>query len=372
MVRKVVRPALHFCRHYTQHVLVHMVYYARLLKGGERWRPIRPKNAQMHSIAPDLPEILLVDYDLLTTPVVGQHPVLSPPEGWHPQTSLSLEEALPFPWSKTYTDEYGQLFQPVVFWRNAIALDEYLKSEQDPARQLAALTLANLLLERLRAFTVRDGDAAFIENRFALNSTSPALDAPWVSAISNAFAILGCLRLSKHLAVDEDLLMYGRAFQGIHTQGGVAPGRWISFRDRAGYLWFDEYPLPNGRATRVQNGHIFAVLALHELSLNFPGRDFGTLTRAGATTIEATVACFRRPGTYSRYALGRWFEGDYLPGRAIRQLYQLYELTGAQRFLSYGDLLLKDTRSDLSQTYLDTVTFARKAALRRRPQSVSE
>ena len=336
----------------------------RLLWGGERWWPRIPAEAELCAPLPELPAVWSRNYDLLPQTVSGQHPEMLPPEGWRPEPGRDLDAALPYPWDSVYTTHFAQPFQAVKLWRNAMALAAYLEAgpaSDDRARAMAVLAA---LVARMREFTVTEGDAAFIENRFDYENEGVRIPGPWVSGINNAFAILACLRLKRHMDLSNEARAYGRAYLTVHDRGTPAPARWISYRDRHRLLWFDEYPQPGGRATRVKNGHIFAVLALHELALHHPDTGADRLVRAGATTIEATVACFRRPGIRSRYALGWWFKGDYLVNRAMRQLYQLYELCGARNFLDYGDLFVADAGHTLDPVTLEGVRSMRTRALR--------
>jgi hypothetical protein len=336
----------------------------RVLQGGERWWPRIPAGAELCAPLPGLPAVWCRNYDLLPRTVSGHHPKILPPEGWCPDPGLELNAALPYPWDPIYSTHFVQPFQPVKLWRNAIALAAYLEAGPAPGDRARAMAVLAALIDRMRTFTVTEGDAAFIENRFDYVSGREHIPGPWVSAITNAFAILACLRLERHMDLSDEARAYARAYLKVHDCGTPAPARWISYRDRHRLLWFDEYPKPGGQATRVKNGHIFAVLALHELALRFPDTGADRLVRAGATTIEATSACFRRPGIRSRYALGRWFKSDYLVNRAMRQLYQLYELCGARHFLDYGDLFVKDSGHTLAPGVLESVRESRAQAVR--------
>ncbi|WP_417525595.1 hypothetical protein [Marinovum sp.] len=331
----------------------------RIVRSLGNRRPSRPEGAGPAQLAGLSAPVLIRRYPLAAKVVSSQHPAVDVPAGWTPDPTLPLEQALPFPWEEAYATR--QPFQPVRLWRNAIALRRVSEARADLARQDGIERIARQLAGRMRDFTVHDGDAAFIENRFD-DPVDPVIPpAPWVSAIANAFAILACGQLAPLAGTAGDRAAYGRAFRRIHAAGTVPPDRWITLRDRHGYLWFDEYPRPAGGSTRVKNGHVFAVLALHELGLEDPA--FLPLVQAGATTMEAYAACFRRPGLRSLYALDLWRKGDYLPNRAMRQLYQLHELTAAPAFLQQGDLFAEDFAHRLADSARQGVQAARSAAV---------
>lgn len=303
-------------------------------------------------------------YILKPTVVMGQHPKFDPPPGWTPRPDLGLDAALPFPWDDTYQTRFRQTFQPVKLWRNAIALARVLESKPSKETAGAVLEILEDLLARMRHYTHDENGAAFLENRF--DYTMPdrkVLPAPWVSGIANAFAILACLRLRKHLDLEDEAQRFARAYVTVQDANGPDRGRWISFRDRNGYLWFEEYPRPMGQSTRVQNGHIFAILALHEMAIAFPGQGYDDLVRAGTTTIAAYAAGFRQPGKPPLYAIDLPDKPDYLPDRAVRQMYQLYEMTGAGRFLRYGDHFIQDGKHKIDSSIAATLRKRRATSI---------
>ncbi|MGX9353384.1 D-glucuronyl C5-epimerase family protein (plasmid) [Shimia sp. W99] len=305
-------------------------------------------------------------YPLFPDVVHGQHPRIPAPKNWCPRPDLELDNALPFGWDPIYHTHFIQPFQPVKLWRNTIAICGYIEDAKTPSDKNLGLSLLNQLFERMRAFTVWQDEAAFIENRFEYRSDRFTIPAPWVSAIANAFAILACLRALPHLDLRSEMAAYAQAYRVVQLEGRSPLPRWISYRDRRGYLWFDEYPQPRARATRVKNGHIFSVLALHEASLFLPGLGLEVLVQAGAATIEDYALCFRRPNKRSLYALGRRRKPDYLPNRAMRQLYQLYQLTGEPRFLAYGDLFVADAERLVDDDLMQPVHATRSETTRLR------
>ena len=275
-----------------------------------------------------------------------------PPNGWTVPDVPDVDRFLPYPWDALYVNSFKQSFQPVKFWKNAAVLCEAWdrRSAADPARgRLAALIMA--LVARMRSYTVEVGHTSFIENRFDFNSAGMSLKSGWVSAICNAFAILGCCEIARRFpgcGITRDLRRLTDAYYTLNVEGRPDhPGRWISFVDSHGYLWFDEYPMADGQPTLVLNGHIFAIFALYKALAILPDSGVHELARAGATTVEAYGPQFRRDGMANLYSLRGASQGDYLPGRTVRQQYQLYKMTGARRFLDYA----RGFRSDMATLF---------------------
>jgi len=334
----------------------------RRVRGPVRYTPLRPEDARDMHLFDAVPTVVSCDYALAPRAGGGHHPVIDVPDGWTPDPAAPLDAALPYPWDAEYLDR--QPFQPVKLWRNAIALNRYIATAPGPAQAEKARALAAQLVARMRDYTVWQDGAAFVENRFTDPHQSIVPPTPWVSAIANAFALMACRQLNHLLDLEDDIEGYGKAFLRPHQMGATPPDRWITVRDKRGYLWFDEYPLPRGKTTRVKNGHIFAVLALHELSLHDPR--YRPLVQAGATTIDAYALCFRRKKLRSRYCLRYWRKPDYLAHRAMRQLYQLYELTGDAAFLDYGDQFLADFSVGMTDELKAVVAASRETATTRR------
>jgi hypothetical protein len=299
------------------------------------------------------------------------------PEGWRPDATLPLEQALPLPWDEIYRDEFGQNFQPSKLWSNAVALCDALRRHglDDPrAGQIRDIIAA--LIDRMRSHTINVGRLSFIDNRFRFTTYSIDLPQGWVSGIGNAFAILACCEINRLLpefALLRDIRRYADAFFSICVEGHEPPERWISFVDRNGYLWFEEYPMPGGRANLVLNGHVYATLALFRALAVWPDPAYAELVRAGATTAEAYGLHFLREGAAPLYALRGTARPDYLPERCVRQQYQLFNLTGSKHFLDCARLLRKDMATAFDDRQSDYFDILEKSAIanRNRVQQVA-
>jgi hypothetical protein len=277
-----------------------------------------------------------------------------PPEG-----PADPDRHLPDPWDQKYREVFRQQMQPVKLWSNANGLAEEIEAAAAPeappgaaARAAAARAVAEAMIARMRDFTVpadpaQPDGAAFLESRFDYTAPGLFIPGPWVSAIANAFAILASCRLHEVLpnaGLATDIRRLGDAYLMLRheTRGQIQPERWISYLDAEGHLWFDEYPLPQGRATLVLNGHVFAVLALHQAAGLWPERGYQALVQGGVASVEANFRKFLHLGQPNHYSLRGPRRGDYLPSRTIRQQYELFLLTGAPVFVKNARLALAD------------------------------
>ncbi|UYV37401.1 D-glucuronyl C5-epimerase family protein [Rhodobacteraceae bacterium D3-12] len=285
-------------------------------------------------------------YRLCAQSQLAIDPPTALPPGWTPDVSVPLDDALPFPWDEDYRVAHAQAFQPVRFWQNATALAALVADAR--ARGTGAEDAEEMLIalvKRMRDYIRKVDGARFIENRFTFSSAGMKLPYGWVSGIANAFVILGCVAAVQVLpgrGLEEDVRRLADAYARIFAEGSNPPDPWISYRDRNGFLWFEEYPEPGGQPNLVLNGHIFAVFALFRASGFWPGHGYAEMAQAGAATVEAYVPLFRRKGKVNIYALRGQRRSDYLPLRTIRQQYQLYQLTGSMTFLAHARAFRQD------------------------------
>lgn len=278
---------------------------------------------------------------------LGRRGVL-PPAGWEPRLDdRPLGERLPYALDPFYKDELGQDFQPVQYKRNATALANHIRRGGDAEEIGRARTLLDEQFRMLKRLCVEERGAAFVENPFPWPNRN--LPAGWVSAIVNAFAILGnvkMLEVSPTPEAEDLTRRLADAYLLAHAEGDAPAGRWISYVDREANVWFDEYPHPDGEATLVLNGHIFAIQALHKAGTHFSDRRYLALVRAGLTTLRKTLPRFRRRGARNRYSLRGTQRSDYLPKRTVKQQLELYSLTGDEFFRKWARRFLADMRAE--------------------------
>lgn len=267
--------------------------------------------------------------------------------GWRYQGGDSLEARLPFDWDPKYHNVFRQLFEPSRFYRNVVTICAALRAASDPA-PLRTL-LGDLVARAVEHSHVEDG-VRFCCYRFRYPRRQFTLEPGWVGALGNGFVIAGLMRI--HLDTGDAAMLaladeYVRAFARLHRADRPAAGRWISWLDADGSLWFDEYPADDGRPTLVLNGHIHALYGLVEFVRHAPA---GHPTRALAESLlggALTTALqhslrFRRAGRINRYSLREGELDDYLPDRTVRQQRELHVLTGHPRFLEHAELFAAD------------------------------
>ena len=281
-----------------------------------------------------------------------------PPEGWSPgiNADARLGLRLPLDWDEHYRVRFLQYFQPNVFYMNSSLLCNFARRNRDQRREAARLFHAMYL--RMMEFADNEDGLIFIRSDFpfspggnALSGTEQTLEsvanffgmtfvrdhmeAGWSSAIVNGFVMAGLVK-----ALDcfdrpeyrETLEGLAAAYSRLHVAGQPAPGRWISYVDEDGYLWFEEYPLTDGRATRVLNGHIFALFGLVLYADKTGDESIIPLIEGGLTTLRDNGERFRREGRINAYSLRIKDYADYSPDRTVRQQCQLYAMTGEETF----------------------------------------
>lgn len=292
----------------------------------------------------ELPFVLR-QYRLAPPPALGVHridneAVKQAAAAWVPDPDRPLEQALPEPWSETYRLDFKQDFQPIVFWRNANIIAQFIETSTKPHQQARARAVMSALLARLEAFTLHETYRAWVENRFDLIQEGVEIRGPWVSALANAFVILGLRRLMDVSDAPDEIAVlirrYVRPFFTFQMEGGPVQARWFSFITEEGHLWFDEYPMAGGRSNLVLNGHIFALFALNEARALCGQDGLAVLIRGGSHALAENLDAFRRIGKPNVYSLRGTRKSDYLPERTVRQQFEMYHLTGDDRFWTNG------------------------------------
>lgn len=285
-------------------------------------------------------------FHLFNGPFVFDNWGILPADGYQPSfDARPLGERLPEDWSPDYKNRYGQLFQPAQFYRNCALLTNMALSQPE-SRGLCEALFLELRRQLVRYSAVQSG-ARYVVNQFPFQRYGVTLEPGWSGGIMNAFAIAGLVKSLQAFALPETRILlhqYVDAFSQIQDWGVKTPGlsRWITLRDDEGFLWFEEYPLPDGTGCRVQNGHIFVIFALGLYARDVGQRDVSQLINAGLTTIKANALKFRRPGQVCRYDLKNMEGVDYAPARAIKQHSQLYALTQDNFFRGMAHILYQD------------------------------
>lgn len=270
-----------------------------------------------------------------------------PPQGWAPDDSLvtPLEEVLPFCWGEEYRNIYQQYFQPNVFYNNCLALTNYALAHPEhiePTRRIV-----DRLFRRMLSYTQRYRGALFIRNDFDFITKFDNIPSGWVGGIMSAFVLSGLLRVMDVFdpsPYEKTVVELAAAYKIVHRAGEAPPDWWFSYVDKDGYLWFDEYPLPNGETSLVLNGHIFSIFALALYVDRTGDTSLTNYLNAGILTIKDRAMDFRNPGEVNSYMLRNRSKPDYGPGRTVRQQVQLFKLTRDEAFKRHATNFYHDMK----------------------------
>jgi hypothetical protein len=265
------------------------------------------------------------------------------PDGWRPDLTLPLDEAMPHPWTEKYVRVYKQPFVPHGFMGNAVALAGYFESTDSPD----AVVLQRRLLARMLDFSFEREGARFLLYRFAKAYRAARLGNPWTSGYASGAALIGltammAMRVEGAAEIAREVL-YGLA-RPVRLSDDRS-GHWVSLVDDDGFLWFEEVPLAT-RPSHILNGHIRALLGLYTYFSTTGDRLALSLLRAGLATIEANALRFRVPGKINRYDLLEPYMADYSPERTWGQQHVLSRISGETAFAHYRDVFRADILRD--------------------------
>jgi len=217
-------------------------------------------------------------------------------------------------------------FHPLEWAHNVLNAASYAEQAN---RLEESRPLLDRLVEQAMEHANESGTAFYLRYPFRYQLADKTLEAPWFSGIAQAYVLVAWIKLyrvtgeTKFKGLAEKTY---RSFQQIRSKEGQK-GPWVSFVDKAGYLWFEEYPCPKDPQPRVLNGHICAIMGLYCYYRMDPNPETLALIRAGITTVCRYFNEFRRPGSIIKYYLIGEYE-DYSPGRAVMQQEWLYKITG--------------------------------------------
>lgn len=196
--------------------------------------------------------------------------------------------------------------------------------------------------DRLIKTAVRSRGAIYLPYPFDFSLHGRATDmmrAPWYSAMAQGQALSAFVRLYR-ITGDRQYLDAAQAlFRSFKNPRSVGVP-WTVEVDRSGYLWFEEYA--KDRPDRTFNGHVFAIYGLYEYFQLTGDHDAKLLFQAGLTSVHNYLSEMRHPGWISRYCLQHSVASAKYHIVHVRQLYELYSMTGARRFSRAADQFLAD------------------------------
>jgi len=216
-------------------------------------------------------------------------------------------------------------FHPLEWAHNVLNAASYAEQTN---RAPESRPLIDALVKQALGHAKESGPALYIGYPFRYRLADKTLEDPWFSGIAQAYVLAAWIKLYRLTGETKfkDLAEKTyRSFLQIRAKEGQKEP-WVSFVDKAGYLWFEEYPSPTDPQPRVLNGHICAIMSLYSHYRLEPNPETLVLIRAGITTVCRYFNEFRRPGSVINYYLLGESE-DYSPGRAVAQQEWLYKIT---------------------------------------------
>jgi D-glucuronyl C5-epimerase C-terminus len=200
----------------------------------------------------------------------------------------------------------------------------------------AYLHKAEIRANKLRALGVMRNGALFIPYPF--NWPTEKLQAPWVSAYSQGFALSLFVRLYRVTGDDSYLDSAHAVFRSFHQLGpGSAP--WVAYR-RNGSLWLEQYP--SARPSHVLNGFIFATFGLYDYERLTRDPAAGQLLNGALWTLRHNAGGYRVPGEISLYDLVHRTQHRHYHDVVVWQLRDLSAITRDPYFAGLSNVLETD------------------------------
>lgn len=262
-----------------------------------------------------------------------------PSEDWLPSSdpTLPLGKRLPFDWSPAHygdvSEDYRGRFEPAPAYKNLVALANFAQVSKE--HRTACLALADELEEEILENTISKGQARFVVRNYPINRKDHVMAAGWVNGLGNGFILRGLSRMQDLWPTKQRaklMLELLRAFNIFNHNSLRRKRPWFSWIDKDGYLWFDEYPVDDGTASLVLNGHIHTLYGLYYARRHVAEPWVTTLLQGGLATMRARTKKFRVPNNMNRYDLRPGYKPDYGPERTIRQQRELARMTGDKWF----------------------------------------
>lgn len=161
--------------------------------------------------------------------------------------------------------------------------------------------------------------------------------APWYSGMTQGEALSLFSRLYGITHKKEYLMAADQTFQSFVN---FNHNPWIVNVDDNNYYWIDEYPEENPDQTL--NGFIFGTFGLYDYYLLKKDSSSRKMLMAAFTTIKHYLPAFRNPGKISFYCLKHKVQNAPYHKIHIRQLNQLYKITGDSFFKTMADNFYQD------------------------------
>ncbi|SER77497.1 D-glucuronyl C5-epimerase C-terminus [Streptomyces sp. yr375] len=222
--------------------------------------------------------------------------------------------------------------------------------ETDPTRKALFLQRAKAQADRLIAKRVETRGAWYFPYPFDFTHaehSGVAYKAPWYSGMAQGEAISLFAQLA---ALEDGLSADDRALYRTAADGAFASllradnaNPWVVNRDKAGYLWIQEYPFKTaGTGDYTYNGMIFAMFGIWDY-FRLTGNELAAQLYDGAcTTIARYFALLRNPRWFSYYCQTHRIPANTYHHHHIALWQQLHWQTNSVVFAHQLDMLIDD------------------------------
>ncbi|GAA3787885.1 hypothetical protein GCM10022206_29630 [Streptomyces chiangmaiensis] len=222
--------------------------------------------------------------------------------------------------------------------------------ETDPTRKAHFLKRARAQADRLIAKRVETRGAWYFPYPFNFTHAEHsgiAYKAPWYSGMAQGEAISLFAQLAglKDGLTDDERAIYRAAADGAFASllRGDNAAPWVVNKNRAGYLWIQEYPFATpGTGDYTYNGMIFAMFGIWDY-FQLTGNELAAQLYDGAcTTIARYFSLVRNPRWFSYYCQTHRIPAHTYHHHHIALWQQMHWHTGSPVFANQLDLLIED------------------------------
>jgi hypothetical protein len=167
---------------------------------------------------------------------------------------------------------------------------------------------------------------------------------PWYSGLAQG-QVLAALMAVHALTKDEKYLSFCRLLMASFEHR-FDPAReeapWVVQVDGSRSLWFMEYPSKDGGGPHVFNGHMFALAGIHAFWSVTRDPKALDLIQAGLLTMRRSVGLIRIEGNAAAYTTESADPSPAYHPVHVRQVYELYNMTGDNYFAALADAMTSD------------------------------
>lgn len=195
------------------------------------------------------------------------------------------------------------------------------------------LVQSEQIAKKLIGISLENDNTLFFPYSFNFNlhsNKSNVIEAPWYSAMAQGQVLSVYVRLFERTKKKHYLEIAKKIFDSFYTYQNKGDNPWVSYVDKKGYLWLEEYPMENPNFTL--NGMIFAIYGIYDYYRITKDEKVSLLLTSAITTIEKYISKFRNNGDISYYCLEHKVMSAGYHMIHIEQLNMLYKITGNKEF----------------------------------------